>query len=544
VILTIARGSRAALRGRTAANLAIAALIATLLGLLMAPAFARPGNVFDEGLLLAYPTRVLEGDVPQRDFVSFYGPATPWLLAGVYKLAGATQDTERAVGLGYQIAIVVTLFFLCLPWGRAAGIAAAGIAALLLVPFQLEALASLGALALGLIGLALLAGARRRGGSAGGAFLTAGLVVGAGTLFRFDFAIALLLAPLPFLAGASPAARRRFLAGLLVALMVYLVHAAIVGPDKVGRVVSDLIASGPERRLPIQPFSSEPGRLLLLAVVAALTTLALALAERRRQDRNNLKASLLFGLALLSLGLLPYAVSRLDYVHVVPAGLPAMAALPACVLTLARPRSRRTASFVAVLAGLAVSALLLPLAPIRLEKPLRLHVSYLRGRAGGWSEPVEVDGRSFRVYAGEEARRVRTVVAAGERARRSGARSLFVGPRDLRTANKNDAFLYYLLADLDPASYYMEMNPRTANRAGSGLADELRKADVLILNETWDNTGEPSVSHRLGPARPNAVVQRCFDRVVKAGPYSVLYRRGADWRTPGSRERQPAGCRA
>ena len=72
--------------------------------------------------------------------------------------------------------------------------------------------------------------------------------------------------------------------------------------------------------------------------------------------------------------------------------------------------------------------------------------------------------------------------------------SLFVGPQDLRRTNYGPTFMYFLLRDLRPASYYMEMNPGTANREGSGLADELRRADWLILTSEWDDWNEPNES--------------------------------------------------
>ena len=40
---------------------------------------------------------------------------------------------------------------------------------------------------------------------------------------------------------------------------------------------------------------------------------------------------------------------------------------------------------------------------------------------------------------------------------------VFVGPLDLRTANYNDTFIYFLLPNLTPGSYYLEMDPGVAN---------------------------------------------------------------------------------
>ena len=49
--------------------------------------------------MLAFPERVLAGDVPNRDFLHLYGPGSLWVLAGVFEVFGATLATERLFGL-------------------------------------------------------------------------------------------------------------------------------------------------------------------------------------------------------------------------------------------------------------------------------------------------------------------------------------------------------------------------------------------------------------------------------------------------------------
>jgi hypothetical protein len=44
---------------------------------LLAPSFPAAGSPFDGGILVGFPTRVLAGDVPYRDFETFYGPGEP-----------------------------------------------------------------------------------------------------------------------------------------------------------------------------------------------------------------------------------------------------------------------------------------------------------------------------------------------------------------------------------------------------------------------------------------------------------------------------------
>ena len=51
---------------------------------------------------------------------------------------------------------------------------------------------------------------------------------------------------------------------------------------------------------------------------------------------------------------------------------------------------------------------------------------------------------------------------------------LLVGPSDLRRTWYSDVFVYWLLPELDPATYFIEMDPGLANDEGSRLADRRR----------------------------------------------------------------------
>ena len=102
--------------------------------------------------------------------------------------------------------------------------------------------------------------------------------------------------------------------------------------------------------------------------------------------------------------------------------------------------------------------------------------------------------------------------------------SLFVGPQDLRRTNYGPTYMYFLLRELEPASYYMEMNPGTANREGSGLADDLREADWLILTSEWDDWDEPNESMDFGPSEPNDVVRDDFCLRLERGQYRLYER--------------------
>ena len=99
--------------------------------------------------------------------------------------------------------------------------------------------------------------------------------------------------------------------------------------------------------------------------------------------------------------------------------------------------------------------------------------------------PITVEDRTFYFGSAEgaaQAQQVADVLAAesepGER--------LIAGPTDLSRTNYNDSFFYFLFPDLVPGTRYIEMDPGIANTEDSGLADQLRANDWLILSRSSD----------------------------------------------------------
>ena len=76
--------------------------------------------------------------------------------------------------------------------------------------------------------------------------------------------------------------------------------------------------------------------------------------------------------------------------------------------------------------------------------------------------------------------------------------TLIVGPGDLAVTPYSESYLYYLLPELEPGTRYIEMDPGVANADDSGLADEMRAADVVILSTMYDNWFEPNTSMEPG----------------------------------------------
>jgi hypothetical protein len=504
-------GHAAGSRRRTGLAVGVAGAVTLVALALLLPATGGKGPEMDEGAVVAYAARVLDGAVPHRDFLTFYGPGNPWFVAGAFEVFGATVGTERGVGLLYRLIIVLSLF--ALAWrvaGLLAGVLAGVVSTTMLTQELVWAYATYGAIAFGLLGLALMTmGVRARGRVGHAALFAAGVAGGMAVLIRFDFALAVIASALPLLALVTSRGRIWYAGGLLLSAGLYLPHLVMVGPERIGRVLDDLVASGPGRRLPIPRPWVEPGDMLALAVVGMALLMVLG-ALRWRRDRIDPTGRVLVAAGLFSAGVLPWTLSRADAFHVRPFALVPLSLLPAVALLLLHsvrlgPRARF------VLPTAVAATTLLALADQRPLVEDRLH--QLRGFADSY--------RGF--YDDDSGMAARAVVDRAETLSTPGD-SLFVGPQDLRRANYGPTYVYFLLRQLRPASYYMELNPMTANREGSGLADELRGADWLILTSEWDDWDEPNESSKLGPTEPNQVVRDDFCLRLERGQYRLYER--------------------
>lgn len=85
-------------------------------------------NVYDEGVVLVDAARVAQGAVLHRDFYEIYGPAQIYILAGLFKMFGASILVERVWDTIVRAMIVTTAFLIVQRGGvRREGFFAAGL---------------------------------------------------------------------------------------------------------------------------------------------------------------------------------------------------------------------------------------------------------------------------------------------------------------------------------------------------------------------------------------------------------------------------------
>jgi hypothetical protein len=495
------------------------------------------GPPMEEGFMLVFPERLLDGDLPNRDFLHLYGPGSLWVLAALYWAIGTSLGAQRAVGYLQHLGVVFGCWSLLRPWGGWVAAGGATMAAIIVIPPSgLSALAWIGAVALGLWSIRAAIEALEGEPSARRTrrLWFAGLLGGAALLYRVDLVLA-LVASLGIVLWKLPGRDRKHLvAASLVGVSPYLVHLATAGPGNVirGMVIEPVFELRGGRALPLPPnvhdydgflqragtldeppwpLPSPPGPLQLsLWLVVLLAGCALLLVAGRRCARDGRPRLLV--MAAFATGLVPQALQRADSTHLAWVSCVTLAFLPAALIELwpaRRPGVRQAAA-------LALPALLLVAV---------IPFFTLRGYAEASAQSfgyrhnalsMEHEGRVFRYARRDAVEAVNELVPLVDELTDPGDR-LFVGPGDLRLTPYSEAFLYYLLPDLDPATRYIEMDPGVANAEDSGLADELRSADVAILSSIRDDWNEPNDSVLDGPDEPNQVLAEDFCLVASYG---------------------------
>jgi hypothetical protein len=437
----------------------------------------------DEGLLLVHPDSVARGEVPNRDFATVYGPMTYWLLAGVYRLLGHTLVVERSVGVAYRVAIAVAVVLLLRRSVHPVAASLAGLTSLLLASIHFPlAYAYHGALACALIGLCLLTTQRDTVRFVGG------LALGLAAAFRPEMGV-LSLASVPLLMRMS---WRWPLAGWGLGLLPLLAH-LVTG----GRAVLDDVLLG---RAGVNSQVGPPGLVLLAAALGVVVCAVVLWVVGRRCDEPALVA-----LGVTGILLVPNMVQRLDLHHVL---WPASVVVSATVAVLASRSpwlQEGPVRLVPVLSAAAFAAVL--------GVPALVHGSPV----------VEHAGRSIHV-APEQLRPTRAVLATVD-AVSTPDDVVFVGAQDLSEPVLPSSWLYHLLPAHPRPFRYEEFLPGRTEQAGSGLLEDLRSADVLVL-EDLDLLGDHLTPYvPRGPQTANQLVQREFCPVARHGDAVVMVRR-------------------
>lgn len=149
-------------------------------------------SLYDEGIILVGAERVLQGDLPYRDFWTLYGPGQFYLVSFLYSIFGVSDLTLRVYGILIKAAITSLAYLLIVPFARRS----LALTGAVLVLFVLIGMHNYGfpvfpALALAMTSLLLL---DRTEGTLATNLGLAGICAGIVTVFRQDLGVYAALA--------------------------------------------------------------------------------------------------------------------------------------------------------------------------------------------------------------------------------------------------------------------------------------------------------------------------------------------------------------
>lgn len=495
------------------------------------PAFQSAAMPMDEGMVLVYPERILKGELPYRDFESITGPGNPLILAGAYAPLGTNIFVERSVGLIYRLLLLVAVFGIAQRWGVLVAAACSFTSALFIVVTDVMATTWFSAVSFAVCCFWAIADRTSKWRC-----LAAGLLAGISLLGRCDFGPALIISLIPGFLMMERRHKLWFLGGgfLGVAPLIWMTFA--IGPAQIfhSLFVFPVLQLNPGRHLPMAEADNDTIKLVGLHLVAGVTNISAGIVELRRPTTRD-RGLVLLGVGLLGLGLIHYVLQRFDAGHALNAGLVAFSFLPLSIsILISRVKKSVSvwATATAILVSLTAIHVWLPSFTRYFYRGLRVTSGISPARqptkdgeeleAGDRGFFIRHNGRAFLFgfsYAAEDADKVLNEL---ERVSLPGQR-LFVGPGDLRLTNYCDTYVYHLEPQLTPATYFLEMNPGSANAPGSRLSGDLKSADWVLLNRRWDYLNESNRSTHLGPAEPNQIIREDFDFWWQRGSY-LLFR--------------------
>jgi len=363
-----------------------------------------------------------------------------------------------------------------------------------------------------------------------------GFFAGLSSLCRCDFGPALVFSLLPMFWPMPRDRKIKFLIGGSIALLPLLWLTIVIGPAQIWHslFIFPVFELNPGRRLSLSGAKPELISLLIFQLVAGAINVSAGIVELRVRETRE-RGRLLLGAAILGLSFLHYALERFDTGHAINASLVSVSLLPLSIFillsVLAKRMSSTRSAAIAATAAIVATHLVLPIFTRYFYRGLRVEFGMSPQRqATRTGEELEPGDRGFFVkhherafpfgfsYAAQDAEKLLTEL---ERVSSSGQR-LFVGPGDLRLTNYCDTYIYYLEPQLVPATYFLEMNPGSANAPGSRLATDIATADWIVLNRRYDFINESNASIRFGSSDAVRVVHEQFDFWWETGSYLMF----------------------
>lgn len=503
-----------------------------------------PFNFYDEGFAVFNATRVMQGEVPYRDFWAIYPPGQFYSLAAVFKLFGTSLLASRIYDTLVRFAIALCIWLIARKTTtHALAYLAFAIAALLLGSARFYAYAVFPALAFGLFAILGLLAYTDSGRHSW--LIVAGLLIGISMFIRWDIglyagvsvAAALFLFRLLRVEPDSTLAARTLTAiGEIAIPTAAALAAVVVGYGAVGAASGftnlwDQVVAIPTtlqhqvRWLPYPDVWPPPEDTESLAfwdwlhfyaplLIYAIAFIVYALRILTKQAVIDTRfagrvAVLVFGMLLFA-----QALSRYDYIHAIPTSIPASLVVisllsPDVVVSIHR--------FVRPVVILALAALLAlyVISPVRLLQkiwrefpPLACYSQIERASC------VPVDGDQARAVG-----YLNTHAQEGE--------LIFVGNQRHDIVFVSDVGFYYLSAH-PSATRYSELFPGVATTlpVQQTIMQELESKNVrwLILVNIGTPNEPNGSSESSGIVELDQFIRSNYRNVAEFGAYQIWER--------------------
>jgi len=512
-------------------------------------------NVYDEGFTVYGAARVLNGDVPYRDFWTIYAPGQFYVLAGLFKLFGSSILVERIYDVLVRLALSVIVYLIAVKLtSRRIALIPWFIVTLWLGSCGFYSYSVFPALAFSLLSVFCLLNyiSQKRASW----LIISGFAVGITTIFRHDlgfysfvcdgfiltdFAFApriresdslgnklldIVKVELPFIVGVSVPT---------LPILSYLLSVVPIDALWSQLFVFPLTVLHRVRSLPYPPLLPNPLpiitgdlsavsyvkfilniwiRFYLPLLVYGMVSISVMVLSRRpgKVHRDQVRTWGMFLLILLGMAYFSQAMSRADSIHLLPTSILAVLLLITLLSNIPRtvPRMHFVLPIFLLLLIISIPYLVIPartyLTTVSLFWP-RACLSHLE-RAGCMH--VRPDQEQAIEY-------IQSHTSEGDR--------IFVGNSRHDQIFAND-IMFYFLADRHSATKYHELHPGVATTLSvqRAIVEDLKRYDVeyIVLSSLFASVIEPNESGiSSGITFLDDFLRRNYQLVEQFGHYTI-----------------------
>lgn len=492
--------------------------------LLIGYRFSINEGYFDEGLSVYGATRVLNGDIPYKDFWSLYAPGEFYLLAGIFKLFGISIVAERIATVVIEALLALFIYILAkrfIPTKPALAVWLLTLSWLRLkMPYSCSMTTALLFCIAACLAIASFISTKKLSWLA-----ISGIFTGITVLFRQDigFYLAIAASLIIFISrikkGIGANAVYYLGIAIIIAPMIFFFLSKSAFSDLVSSTIVFPIKVYPRfRYLPFPGFGTNAIIFYLPILIFVITIICIAFQKKNRTTEQEKRLFALFCL-FLGIGFLNYSSVRSDIRHLLPTMIPTIILFGLLVSAATdRLRAKHKGRFMLIVNLTALILLVISATPK--AKLLLLHIK---------QPGLELDlGRARGCYDQTEFTQAQREAIQYIRERTRPDERIFVGNLRHDRIVTND-IMFYFLSERDSATMYHELHPglATTREIQEKIIDDIKKYNTRYIVRWTDDekTVEQNESNKpSGITALDNFIQQNFTTVQGFDSYIILYR--------------------